>query len=458
MDEDLIERMKTGQPLRLTGVPERQDAKNESSDSKGIPSNPTWLKHDRQVLRFYGFFQEAVVEDPNENFRVRQCIILYYLEDDTFHILEPKVENSGIPQGAFLKRHKLPSPEGRPYHWSDVSVGAELAVYGRVFRITRCDDFTRRFYQDEGVAMPDTEAAPEDPFRHTREMVDMKQIPPDEAETKEYFEVSLNGGMPNKGLQQYLNNDRKVLSFKILWDDSSYHGGDKFYTLNYYLADSQMEIKEKMEQNSGQDSFPLMLRKSKVPKKAVMTHYPGMSLVKEEYYSDADLICGQKIDIFGREVLIFDCDDFTREWYRQRKGLDQVAVSIAAGSNKLMYQPTPMYNGFGSEEDSMGSVKALTPKTPHMDEQKMYKADMHVLRFSCQLVSTEPDDDAREFMVQFYCGDDTIQVYEKCDKNSGRMGGKFLQRKSYKNPATDGNYSEKDFLVGKTVYLQGWRF
>ena len=126
-----------------------------------------------------------------------------------------------------------------------------------------------------------------------------------------------------------------------------------------------------------------MLRKSKVPKKAIMTHYPGMSLSKEEYYKEADLICGNKIDIFGREVKIFNCDDFTREWYRQRMGIDQVAVPIAVGSNKLTYQPTPVYNGFGSEEDSMGSVKALTPKTPHMDEQKMYKSDMHVLRFSC---------------------------------------------------------------------------
>lgn len=52
-----------------------------------------------------------MVEDPNENFRARKCIINYFLEDDTIHIYEPKIENSGIPQGTFLKRHKLPFPE-----------------------------------------------------------------------------------------------------------------------------------------------------------------------------------------------------------------------------------------------------------------------------------------------------------------------------------------------------------
>jgi hypothetical protein len=50
-----------------------------------------------KVLCFYAYFQEPVVENPNENFRVRKCIIYYYLDDDTFHIIEPRIENAGIP-------------------------------------------------------------------------------------------------------------------------------------------------------------------------------------------------------------------------------------------------------------------------------------------------------------------------------------------------------------------------
>jgi hypothetical protein len=33
------------------------------------------------------------------------------LDDDSVHIIEPRIINSGIPQGIFLKRHKLPYPE-----------------------------------------------------------------------------------------------------------------------------------------------------------------------------------------------------------------------------------------------------------------------------------------------------------------------------------------------------------
>jgi hypothetical protein len=48
-------------------------------------------------LQFDAYFQEAVVENPNENFRVRKCTVFYYLEDDTLHIIEKRVENAGIP-------------------------------------------------------------------------------------------------------------------------------------------------------------------------------------------------------------------------------------------------------------------------------------------------------------------------------------------------------------------------
>ena len=61
--------------------------------------------------------------------------------------------------------------------------------------------------------------------------------------------------------------------------------------------------------------------------------------------------------------------------------------------------------------------------------KKMFKQDMHILRFNAKIVSTEPDDESRTFIISFYCGDDTIQVYEVCDKNSGRIGGRFMERK-----------------------------
>lgn len=90
--------------------------------------------------------------------------------------------------------------------------------------------------------------------------------------------------------------------------------------------------------------------------------------------------------------------------------------------------------------------------------KKMFKQDMHVLRFEAKLISTEPDDESRRFIVSFYCGDDTIQVYEVCDKNSGRIGGKFMERKKHHNPVNQLYYAERDFLLGYTIFLGGFKF
>lgn len=153
-------------------------------------------------------------------------------------------------------------------------------------------------------------------------MINYKQTPPDQAEIKNYIEVMLKGGRPNKALESFLNNDRKVLSFNILWEDRSYDGGDKYYILNYYLSDGKVEVKEINTQNSGQYPFPMLLKKQRLAKEPILTHYPGMSLKDETYYGPADLMCGCKVKIYGRECLLYDCDDFTKYWYQANMGLE----------------------------------------------------------------------------------------------------------------------------------------
>ena len=55
-----------------------------------------------QVLRWYGYFKEAVTESAVENFRVRKVVMFFYLEDNSCQVVEPKEDNSGLPQVAAL--------------------------------------------------------------------------------------------------------------------------------------------------------------------------------------------------------------------------------------------------------------------------------------------------------------------------------------------------------------------
>ena len=60
---------------------------------------PSYVECDKKVLRFYGYFKEAVTESPHEHYRVRAVTICYYLEDDSMDIYEPVQPNSGLLQG-----------------------------------------------------------------------------------------------------------------------------------------------------------------------------------------------------------------------------------------------------------------------------------------------------------------------------------------------------------------------
>ena len=179
---------------------------------------------------------------------------------------------------------------------------------------------------------------------------------------------------------------------------------------------------------------------------------------KDEFYAPEDFVLGNNVKIFGRECLIFDCNDATKKWYKETLNIDMIPVQLAKVKPLLKYQETPPYLGYGTEEDSLTSVKSLLPKPPKKDVQKIFKNDLHILRYEAKLVSSNPDDESRKFILSFYCGDDTIQVHEIADRNSGRVGGKFLDRKTHLNPTNGKNYCEKDILLGQLLILGGYKF
>ena len=101
-----------------------------------------------QVLRFYGYFKESVVESRLENYRIRKLIVYYFLEDRSIMITEPKMVNSGTPQGAFLKRQLVIKQDGSgmPFEPTDFRVGLDIGICGRSIRVYDCDPYTREFF------------------------------------------------------------------------------------------------------------------------------------------------------------------------------------------------------------------------------------------------------------------------------------------------------------------------
>jgi hypothetical protein len=87
---------------------------------------------------------------------------------------------------------------------------------------------------------------------------------------------------------------------------------------------------------------------------------------------------------------------------------------------------------------------------------KLFTNDQYVLRYEARMISENRDENDRKFIVSFFCGDDTIQVYQNADKNSGVWGGKFMERKKQN---IEGRYMvDTDFQIGGIVKLGAYTF
>lgn len=47
-----------------------------------------------------------------------------------------------------------------------------------------------------------------------------------------------------------------------------------------------------------------------------------------QYYRDNDLAIGGVINVFGRRVILTECDKFTQEYYRVKYGLGEFFLSV----------------------------------------------------------------------------------------------------------------------------------
>lgn len=473
-----------GEPLR------GQKLKPKNSNyPRGEGSNlPAWVAFDRQVLCFDAYFQEAVYEKREEQYRVRKCKIYFYLEDDSIQVIEPRAKNSGVPQGTLIRRHRIPKPppnDDEFYTVEDFNLNREINLYSKVFKVTDCDEFTRNFLRKLGVRMPSSVKQPDDPYTNYRKAMDESMQP-------------LRPYEKHDTLKQFLDHDRHVLRFYCYWDDTdSMFGDPREMVLHYFLADDTIEIREVIPPNSGRDAAPMFLRRGKLPKNVESLKQPGKvtdrtvlnvfgptghggryildslktGAYPTDFYKDSDLTLGAVINVWGRKFLLVDCDDFTKEYFRTKYGIEDFP--------KIQYKQDPMgglskewppYNGWGSEEDSLCSCMGLLPKPPRRDfikfmEKDRRGLDSNVLRFLARMDTTKPIDLDRRFIISYFLSDDTILVFEPPVRNSGIIGGKFLERCRIKKPnqplystQMSEYYLAKDLFVGAHVDFNSHRF
>lgn len=57
----------------------------------------------------------------------------------------------------------------------------------------------------------------------------------------------------------------------------------------------------------------------------------------EDFYREYDLTVGGEVNIWGRRVIITDCDEFTKHYYRSKYGIGQSSQRAPVGSVGVVY-------------------------------------------------------------------------------------------------------------------------
>jgi len=439
--------------------------------------DPAHMALDRKVLRFKGYFTEDVHQSKEETSRPRKCVIYFFLEDGTVCIVEPRCQNAGMAQGTIVRRHLVPKADGSgTVQMCDLVLGQVLHVYGKRIHLYDCDAFSREFMADQDIDVGESLPEPADGYMDKRAKEMGRSIPRREGLRSQDYKnnhgiTGAAGGSSATreevlATTQFLHNDRKVLRFKACWDDRSKLNGDhRLFHLYYFLADDSIEVTEMNPQNSGQDPFPSFVRRQRIIKqegKNFTNPKLSLSFKKEEsqYWGMDDLRIGATVTIFGRAFFIYDCDAFTRDTLLEqgvpKEELQPIPVAVI--KRPTPKPPTPPHNGFGDPEDSLANCRRLAVKVRTKDTMQFIDKSGCQLKFSMRLITDEPTDQIRRFVVTYYLDDDTCSIFEPAVRNSGILGGKFLQRQRVRLGDGDTYAKPEDFYVGAEIKINKHTF
>ncbi|GIY92285.1 EF-hand domain-containing protein 1 [Caerostris extrusa] len=433
----------------------------------------------KQVLRFHGYYREEIYDWSRENYRIRPVRILYYLQDDTMEVVEPKIPNSGLMQGTLFKRHAFPTPAAKAGStWKDLNLRTDMLVYGLLIRLCDCDNWTRILSFKEPInyfyvphvgvfvaGVPDrcgdrheqTGAHPSGPLR-----------------AAEGGDRGAQGGEApeHRGGEALQVPDQRPEGVALLRHVAGHPRRPpemRRVVLQYYLADDTMEVLEDHARNSGRIPAQSPRKKQKIPvdMNELPVSFPRSYLeVKDEdmtWFSPQDLTTGKDIVVLGKKIFLYDCDEFTRHYYKTQFGEDLESIAVAEKPKPANPKVFPPHTGLGSWDDSLQNCLSLLPKAP----KKNFLKEMHfngiILRYKAELVTPFKDEKMRRFVVSFSPGDDTVIITENNVPNSGFDGGSFVKKGKLLKPESEKSlrpeyYTAPDFHIGAEIRANGKLF
>jgi EF-hand domain-containing protein 1 len=441
------------------------DAKQQQKLASKTGPNTNLVTKPKYVFKFFAYFIEEIKYDPTESQRVRKVTISYFTEDKTIQINEPKTDNSGLVQGRILRRARAPKADGTPVDLDDLQVGNTVTIHGFKYTIVNCSDQAREAAEAAGKPQPDAIEYPIDTYSQMQAAKKRTEFRIMRNPESNFVEASMGAGSVNvRATKQFLAHDGEVLRFTAtLVGDNADSDDQRNFTVQVFLADSTVQVTERMAPNSGRAGLNAFLKRSKLPKDFRASVASVSSIghqAKEDYYTELDFMIGTVINVYSHTLLLTDADAFTKNFYKERGATDESlqGIDMSVAPAEVKKNPIPPYNGYGSEEDSLQSFYNLVPKPPRKNMAKLLAYDGKALRFLAKFSNPSIDDKERRFVINFDLARDKVSVFEKVVRNSGFVGGKFMEPLKLKNPATGAYFEPQQFFIGAKLIINSYHY
>ncbi|XP_071877283.1 EF-hand domain-containing family member C2 isoform X2 [Bombus fervidus] len=352
-------------PIEIPKDPYLELHKRETFPKKPkqkVDTRGDFLKYDKQVLRFYGYWDDT----DNLYGVVHDLEIYYYLADNTMEIKENLPANSGRDSGStFLRRMQVPkifSEMGsigtgnaftilnvmgddtshgyytidplntgkvrrEYYKENELSIGAQVNIFGRIIVITDMDAFTKEYYRKKyGV----DDFTPIERPRNVGEICAKveKYIPPYNGFGS--YEDSLGNCFsmipqpPKTDVVKFLRYDKQgldsyVLRFRAQMISNVPANQDRQFIIRVFLMDDTVSIFELARRNSG---FRRCLFQKRMP--VMLPNQEIFVSKKPDYYKPEDFYIGARpnlngfifeitsADVYALRYMELHCDKFAK--------------------------------------------------------------------------------------------------------------------------------------------------
>ncbi|EEY69312.1 uncharacterized protein PITG_05535 [Phytophthora infestans T30-4] len=354
-------------------------------------------------------------------------IVCFYLSDRSISISEPRVTNSGIPQGEFMRRTVVRKSGNKSltyprenilddfYSPEDFRIGGELRLYGRTFHIVDCDAATRNFYAEAlGETLETPRMYPDEESSKMSEVEELKN------QLRERTKAI--GASRAEAMRKFHDLNQKVLRFYASWrDDHPLYPETRYFIVHYYLCDDTVEVIEDRDRNRerGRGHFSVLLSRRRLARESGTGNQQQQDDDVATYFiTDRDLRC--------------ESPDTPTKWQPFRAAQDPQPPLASSGRGTSGYavnnNNSSMQGRLVAPIPGGQNHSVVTPLCQYDD------LDGKQLRFRARFQGLPRGDmnAQREFVVTYFLEDETLAVFEPRVRNSGVLGGRFLDRARFR--------------------------